>query len=66
MKKIILLLLLCLSTSLFAQTAKKEILLDESDRLITPHEFKEKVASPERSFIYAKFENDTAIYKNLY
>ena len=66
MDKIISVLLLLLSFTVYSQTTpKKEILLDENGKIITANDFKKKVASPKREYTYTRFENDTAVFGKI-
>lgn len=65
MKKFILLLFLSYASTIFAQTAKKEILLDENGKQITAVEFKKNVTPPGNKYTYTKYENDTVVYGRL-
>jgi hypothetical protein len=65
MKKIILLLLLISATTLFAQTNKKEIFLDENNKVITETELRNRIVPPDYVFVYSKIETDTTIIKKL-
>lgn len=64
MKKIIVLLFLVLTSSLFSQT-KEEVFLDENNKTVTKQEFEKKMGPPEYAYIPTTYEDENAIIKKL-
>lgn len=65
MKKLMLSLLVISTFSLFAQTAKREILLDETNKVITEEEFKKQTAPPDYKYTYTITKNEHSVIKKL-